>query len=113
MENELCYDEEFVLPIERTGLIKSINISMKLEWTTTNDDDNVIKWGDTELETFDPKKDNSPKVVLQDGIVEWMVANLKMDVYARAMQLSDKDGKGPELIFGCENDRASFIMRWL
>ncbi len=120
--------EEFVLAIERTGVVKHITFSMVLTWETkegvissTKEEtkEGVIsstKEGaiSSTFETYDPKKDNRPTIILKDGIVEWMQENLENAVYGRCASFEKFGGfGGPELLFGSEADRSLFVLKWL
>lgn len=102
-------DEEFPLRIEHTGVIKHITINLILDWEEKGEGEKLsMDVG----EKYDPDADdNRSKIVLKDGVVEWMIANLEKNVYIRGL---DHPGPSrPELVFGTESDRASFVLKWL
>ena len=105
--------EEFILNIEGTGLVKHLTFNMLLEWESKEDND-----GKPTLEierAFQPVEEaKPPRVVLQDGIVEWCQQTLEHDTYFRCLSLeAGEPTGGPELIFGSEADRACFVLKWL
>ena len=110
--------EEFVLDIEGTGVVKHMTYNIVITWESDETQEKIedvitaIKLKKTELKFDDEYK--GPIIVLKNGIKEWMEATLENTVYGRCKSLEAGDTiGGPELIFGSEADRASFILRWL
>ena len=128
--------EEFILDIEGTGVIKHMTFNMLITWESKEtqekiDDKKVPKFSgwtvddkevdinkisDEEKKTkleFDSEP-SGPVIVLQDGVKDWCEATLQHSVWGRCKSLSSGEETGPpELIFGSEADKASFILRWL
>ena len=104
--------EEFVLDIEGTGVIKHMTFNMVITWESTETEEKI---DDQFVEALEyDSKPGGPVIVLQDGIKEWLEANMKHPVYGRCKSLeADETIGGPELLFGSEGDRAYFVLRWL
>ncbi len=113
-------EEEFPLDISGTEVMKHMIFNMILEWESKEDNDgapilDIVVGSPEEHKLAMPE---GPKIVLQDGIVEWCQKTLENKVYGRCTgflddQADDALGHGPQLIFGSEGDRSLFILKWL
>lgn len=102
-------EEEFPLDIELTGIIKHISLGIVVTWIDSDcpqcDEDEKIQ------SSLEEDKNIGQKIVLQDGIIEWMDQTLEKPVGFKFSFFNDDDG--PLLIFGSEGDRALFVLKWM